>query len=532
MKKFYTLSLMTLAAASMSASGQMLELSANTTGLSVGSPATEVMSQGRISLTEAAASVSNASSRRSSKAKAPETASDWTSIGEGTYLEDLLTIFSDVEPNQMWKVDIETSASNPGWYRFLPYASGPVADLIGRSDTENYIYLNASDPNKVYGLDFDAFGSFSISNYVPETEWNIDASEAGYGILADNCITFPTNSWVIYNNNWKYTTRNTGMKLYLPGAEVVDYSLKVTSATWCGTDNEIKYNISAGSSVAAIKAILLAGEYPMTDGNASVVANQGQQIPAGNITVEASVQGIHSLLVVALDANGKVQSKDVSYFFGDFESDDNWKSLGTGQFTEGIYAANYDDIDNETFDVEVQESKTQPGRYRIVNPYSNHSILGDGTLAATEHGHAHYIYIDATVADRVFVEASPIGLDGPFGHAAVNSYGAKYAGTDVEEQAKSSGFYGTYDADTRTISYPDNKILLGEKGYQNGVFLAGNSDTKLVLPEIAGVDGIAVDNTNAPVEYYNLQGVRVSNPAAGQLVIKRRGSEVTKMIVR
>ena len=49
----------------------------------------------------------------------------------------------------------------------------------------------------------------------------------------------------------------------------------------------------------------------------------------------------------------------------------------------------------------------------------------------------------------------------------------------------------------------------------------------------SGVDDVTVDNEdNAPVEYYNLQGVRVENPAAGQLYIKRQGSKATKVIVR
>ncbi len=47
------------------------------------------------------------------------------------------------------------------------------------------------------------------------------------------------------------------------------------------------------------------------------------------------------------------------------------------------------------------------------------------------------------------------------------------------------------------------------------------------------VDGIAAgDDSDAAVELYNLQGVRVDNPQPGQLVIKRRGATVTKVVVR
>lgn len=50
----------------------------------------------------------------------------------------------------------------------------------------------------------------------------------------------------------------------------------------------------------------------------------------------------------------------------------------------------------------------------------------------------------------------------------------------------------------------------------------------------AGVEDnlITVDNSNAPVEYYNLQGIRVNNPAAGSVVIRRQGTEVSKILVK
>ena len=38
------------------------------------------------------------------------------------------------------------------------------------------------------------------------------------------------------------------------------------------------------------------------------------------------------------------------------------------------------------------------------------------------------------------------------------------------------------------------------------------------------------DNSNAPVEYYNLQGIRVANPTDGQLYIVRQGNESKKII--
>lgn len=50
----------------------------------------------------------------------------------------------------------------------------------------------------------------------------------------------------------------------------------------------------------------------------------------------------------------------------------------------------------------------------------------------------------------------------------------------------------------------------------------------------AGVEDnvIAADNSNAPVEYYNLQGIRINEPAADSVVIRRQGTEVSKILVK
>ena len=49
---------------------------------------------------------------------------------------------------------------------------------------------------------------------------------------------------------------------------------------------------------------------------------------------------------------------------------------------------------------------------------------------------------------------------------------------------------------------------------------------------VAGVENVAVGNDETkPVEYYNIQGVRVQNPTSG-LYIVRQGSKVSKVVIR
>lgn len=49
--------------------------------------------------------------------------------------------------------------------------------------------------------------------------------------------------------------------------------------------------------------------------------------------------------------------------------------------------------------------------------------------------------------------------------------------------------------------------------------------------DLSGVENITTDNDdNAPAEYYNLQGMRIDNPAPGQMLIRRCGNKISKII--
>lgn len=56
----------------------------------------------------------------------------------------------------------------------------------------------------------------------------------------------------------------------------------------------------------------------------------------------------------------------------------------------------------------------------------------------------------------------------------------------------------------------------------------------LIKGTSTGIENVATDkvDANGPVEYYNLQGVRVENPAAGTIVIRRQGNTATKILVK
>ena len=62
--------------------------------------------------------------------------------------------------------------------------------------------------------------------------------------------------------------------------------------------------------------------------------------------------------------------------------------------------------------------------------------------------------------------------------------------------------------------------------------LGGVENTQEVNITTTGINDIAADNAEADAVYYNLQGVRVLNPAPGQLVIKQQGNTIVKTIAK
>lgn len=114
------------------------------------------------------------------------------------------------------------------------------------------------------------------------------------------------------------------------------------------------------------------------------------------------------------------------------------------------------------------------------------------------------------------VENLTLSLEGMPIHADVHVTGT----TDSEGNAHFNipvMWLFNYDAD------PTSK-----DGIRIGVEFNGVTST----PDVpAGITDVVADE-DAHVEYYNLQGVRIARPEAGQLVIRRQGRSVSKVIVK
>lgn len=59
----------------------------------------------------------------------------------------------------------------------------------------------------------------------------------------------------------------------------------------------------------------------------------------------------------------------------------------------------------------------------------------------------------------------------------------------------------------------------------------GFNTMTVIFSEVSGISDVEIDE-NAPVEFFNLQGVRVNGDLTPGLYIRRQGNNATKVIVK
>lgn len=474
-----------------------------------------------------------------------ESTDEWTSLGMGTYTEDLLSIFGSVFSGQSWAVEIQESTTTPGYYRLVnPYGNGncPFSDYFvscAGNDlyihTENdVVYMEWQDLGVVLDTDDGTiYAADMVGFYLNGGNSLAVILNAGFtgGTFSEGNITFEASNMVATaaNLDGAYYANTSGAFLVaLPGAK--DYSISVTGEP-CVKDNYFSFEIAKGADVAAVKVGLTSGDYHGSSSFISYCATNGTDFTSSTVTVDGSSlpAGRYTVGAAALDAEGNEVGGATAYFYVILDETENWKSLGTTKFPEVFVSAIYSSISAEDIDVEIQENIATPGLYRLVNPYANWSLISS---VYYHSDHNHYITINATNASQVYIQDSPIGISMGDGYAAIKGYAELYLDYGyAADDASVTPYFGTL-ADN-VLSFPEDCVLFCETGYSGGAWkYYGNVAFTIAIPEQDGIDAVALDDADAPVEYFNLQGIRISEPVAGSVVIRRQGSKVEKVLVK
>lgn len=202
---------------------------------------------------------------------------------------------------------------------------------------------------------------------------------------------------------------------------------------------------------------------------------------AGYSDVVSGLKDGVSYTVVVWAANG-MQTKVAFAEYVTEKNPEKFKSLGTGLYTEDFLFGLFNGLENVTYEVEIEESEDNPGKYRLVNPYgAAYPFNAEGDYDASQD---YYMVIDAQDPASVYIPLQGVGCDWGYGEWEVYSLAAYYLDNGkTAEEVKAAGYFGTL-ADG-VITFPESSLLITSSGL--GGYYTGNTAGafKVVLPGAA-----------------------------------------------
>lgn len=198
---------------------------------------------------------------------------------------------------------------------------------------------------------------------------------------------------------------------------------------------------------------------------------------AGYTDIFTGLKDDTSYTIVVWGTNG-MQTKVVTATYQTEANPEVFKSLGMAQYTDDILTALFN-LPNTTYEVEIQESVDNPGKYRLVNPYGEafpYNEPGDW-----DDSQDYYMVIDARNPNAVIIPEQALGLDWGYGMLSIWSLADNYLGQGAPE-SYIAPYVGTLVEGV--ITFPQKSLLMSLAGYNNGTYYYANTNSafKVVLP--------------------------------------------------
>lgn len=203
---------------------------------------------------------------------------------------------------------------------------------------------------------------------------------------------------------------------------------------------------------------------------------------------------------------------------------DPWKEVGTASVTGDLLFAAFGKTQSD-YTAKVYQSTSDENIYRIENPLAGlYKALG-ATATSPEWE------IDATVANNISLEPTTTGINGgdTDGIYYLMTANQNYEAIDQCPEERRASLVKTEEA--TTFTFPQKSLFLWPNKTEN-LYIACTTDVLFTIKNSGSGVSTVVSEPAAQAEYFNLQGQRVENPAAGQIVIKRQGSSVSKIVVK
>lgn len=423
----------------------------------------------------------------------------WTKLGDAMFQEGyMMPVFiKDQTIRANWyAVELQQNESNPNIYRLVdPYHGNyPLADANECSRT-GYIQFDVTDPDHVVfdivpaGFAFSPLGIGQLYCYNQLTWRMMDENASASDIIEKYGDTIP------------YTTFKDGIVTLGRNDEYIDACFGAPG------------NISGG--------------------------------------------------MIWVDQNGAPANMETKIFFpghipGMEDLYNGWHDVGTATFQDGWYipVLSIDQTQEEShYEVMLQQNDENPCLLRIVDPFH-----GDNPMAMYNKSN-DFGYIEFDITDPDHVVFTPVSAGMAMNALDISEFYCynslthamltqdKTAEEIISDPANADMLFSTFKDNVLTVpsvqldnGYYNNDARIG---YQGAIFageqwefaegLYTNMEAKIFFPEgfIPTATDMILDSdpsldSNAPVEYYNIQGIRINAPISGQLTIRRQGSKVTK----
>lgn len=178
-------------------------------------------------------------------------------------------------------------------------------------------------------------------------------------------------------------------------------------------------------------------------------------------------------------------------------------------------------VSNTSYDVTVY-SDADHTHFVIVDAWQNlYNELGLGQYTSPD------LEIDATDPDELYIATQSTGIN------VGTQFGVLGVGSSLGYlQGATAAITLTKTEEGYTIEMPIRSTYV--QGSTSGLWW-GNVNAATVInitTENSAINEIGTVDNNATTEYFNLQGVRVDNPAKGGVYIVRKGSAVSKQLVK
>lgn len=298
-------------------------------------------------------------------------------------------------------------------------------------------------------------------------------------------------------------------------------------ATFYSPENAV-INMTVNPAVGSVKYGFFEGLGKQANVESVLEGGEGITTVAGSCEIaipESAPNTLRNIGAASFSTDGEPLEWNSKLFTVIADNDSEWRSLGNATVTSDIF----EDLFNEepsVYECEMQEKIGEPGIYRLVNAFTSAYPLNTPGDYDTEFN--HYLIIDATNPSSIVLAEQFTGNNFGGGYFVLMSKAAYYLSIGQP--------YGADDVATLedgVISFPANSLMVWcadweALGGQNNALYSVNEDglTNINLPIETGVSDIV--NSEAPETFYNLQGIRIATPKAGEIVIVRQGDKVTK----